>query len=589
LYIIVVFIQKRNVCWSFAISLTIFGKRIFYMPLEPFSERYPDEFLDRSEGNFHVLLEKMRLFYAATREGVSDGRCARRGMGKRFNYKEELEGIRVNQEGITSEEVAYELNDMLEGCIRHQDPTTAFNIIASPMFDAVAALALTSLYNPNVCWDFISGKLCLYEKKIVRMLGKLVGWSGADGFVVTGGKQAFAYAIRNGIARASHGKQGEMSEYVVLCSAVAHYSIEHVCDLLGISPGNCLRVAARATGEMDLQDLREKLESSFLQGKKIAAVIAVGGATIDLVPDPILLVRKVIDKVARDYELSYSPYLHVDSVITWAWLSFRGRLPTLSETTPQIRRKIESVVTKLRAIQYVDSFAVDFHKTGFCPYAAGVFIARDTENLAGTATRGYVIPENPEFGSLEPLRQTFENSRSAQPIVSIWVALRRMGLKGLRQFVLYQLEVCEAFKHKIRQSYSDHFEILNDQSNGWEIVLKPHFLESISWDSLQQASPHEQQAYTRECYALINEYWYAPLEEGRREYPVIGFVPKYSRKNIHEKAFPAFLIHPTSLHYDESAIDDMLEKIIGVKSAYDLQRHAFAGSYKLLHEMVPPR
>ena len=55
---------------------------------------------------------------------------------------------------------------MLEGCIRHQDPTAAFNIIPAPMLDVVAGLTLINLYNPNCTWDFISGKLCLFEKKL---------------------------------------------------------------------------------------------------------------------------------------------------------------------------------------------------------------------------------------------------------------------------------------------------------------------------------------------------------------------------------------------------------------------------------------
>lgn len=561
------------------------------MPLIPFTKKYPGEFLNRTEDNFNMLLEKIKLFYDETRIDIQDGKAGRRTLEDRFNYQKELKDVKINQKGISTKEVALEFNHMLSGCIRPHDPTTAFNIIPSPLFDSIAGVTLAALYNPNTCWDFISGKLCLYEKKIVRMLGGLVGWSNADGFVVTGGKQAIAYAINNGIRRASVNNRRNMDEYVVLSSTAAHYSIEHVCNYLGISPENCLRVASRPTGEIDLGDLKKKLEQSISQDKKIAAVIAVGGATINLIPDPILLIKRTIDQVVKDYHLNYTPYLHVDSVITWAWLSFKGNLSYLSKANSNILKKVQSVISKLTGIKYADSFAADFHKTGFCPYAAGVFIAKEPKNLLGITSSGYLPPENPSFGELEPLQQTFENSRSGLPIVSIWIAIRRMGLEGIREFILYQLEVCETFKQIIHERYSEHFEILNDHSNGWEIVLKPHFHRQLSWNCLQESSVEEQQRYIRDCYAFANDCWYSPFEEEALRYPVIGFIPKYSRKGTHEKSFPALLIHPTSLHYDEKGIKEMLENIFNIKSAFDLRRKGVDMSCieKHLDGMVPPR
>lgn len=563
------------------------------MPLIPFSERHPDEFLSRTEDNFDTFLETLKTFYNETREDIQDGKISRRNLDGRFNYKKELTNLKINQKGLDTQEISAEFNDMLKGCIRHQDPMAAFNIISSPLLASVAGMTLASLYNPNPCWDFISGKLCLYEKKIARMLGNLVGWPHADGFVVTGGKQSLAYAIKNGIGRASAKTPGKMDDYVVVCSALAHYSIEHVCDFLGISPGNCLRVATRPSGEIDLQALKTRLERAVLQGKKIAAVIAVAGATINLVPDPILSIKETIDLVVKEHRLDYTPYLHVDSVITWAWLAFDegSRNPSNFRASPKIMKKVQAVLSKLSGIKHADSFAADFHKTGFCPYAAGVLITKDFSALSGLIPDEYIPPEDPYFGELEPFRQTFENSRSGLSIISIWIALRKMGLEGLRQFVLYQLEVCELFKKKIRESYSDHFQVLNHRSNGWEIVLKPHFRSKISWDHLQKSSEEEQREYINNCHAFLNDCWYSPLEKGELQYPLIGFIRKYSRKGTYEESFPAFLIHPTSLHYDERAIDEMLEKLFSMKKTFDL-RHSKSTASSVeehLYAVTPPR
>lgn len=561
------------------------------LPLIPFSKRYSENFLSRTEDNFDILLDKIKIFYKKTRNDIKDGKISRRNLNNKFNYKEELKEVKINQKSISSEKVASEFNDMLKGCIRHQDPTAAFNIIPTPLFDTVAGITLASLYNANPCWDFISGKLCLYEKKIVRMLGGLVDWPKADGFVITGGKQAIAYAIKNGMGRANGNNPGKNNEYVVICSSAAHYCIEHVGSYLGIHSENCLRISSKTTGEIDLDDFKNKLEKSIQEGKKIAAVIAVAGATINLMPDPVRQMKNIIDEIAKKYDLEYLPHLHVDSVITWAWLSFKNDVSYLAKTNSVIARKINSVLSKIVDIKYADSFAADFHKTGFCPYAAGVFVTKDATNLVGMTSRGYVPLENPYFGEVEPLRLTIENSRSALPIVAIWIAIRRMGLEGLRQYIIYQMEVCELFKQKIKEKYDAHFEVLNEQFYGWEIVLKPHFYDQISWDSLQNASEEMQEDYIRDCYSLVNDYWYSPLEEENSFYPVIGFVPKYSRRGAQEKSFPALLIHPTSLHYDEEAVDEMLDKIFRVKNNFILrgEKSVFNEEKEYLHAVTPPR
>lgn len=564
------------------------------MPLVPFSKKNYNEFISRTEDNFDVLLEKINLFHKQTRLDIGIGKKARRNINERFDYNNELKDVQINQKGITTEEVSSEFNDILQGTIRHQDPKTAFNLIPSPMLDIVAALTLVNLYNPNTCWDFISGKFCLYEKKIVRMLGQLVDWPEADGFVVTGGKQALAYAIKNGMAKASLNFPAEMSDYVVICSELAHYSIEHVCHYLGISQENCLRVAATPSGEMDSRVLEETLIRAVSQGKRIAAVIAVGGATVNLVPDNILSVKQTIDHISKECKLNYIPYLHVDSVISWAWLAF-AKSPDKAwqnEVSPRVIQKIEHVLSKLSGIQYADSFAADFHKTGFCPYAAGVFIAKEPGNLIGMTLDGATSKENIRFGEAEIYRQSLENSRSGLAIASIWIALRRMGLDGFRNYIIYQLEVCELFKKKIREKYSSHFEVINEHTNGWEIVLKPHFSERLSWDQLQKSSPEEKKEYSKKCNLFLSSLWYDPLDNNQQcQVPVIGFVKSYSNKGSHQQSFPAFLIHPTSLHYDNDTIEEMLDGII--KTKIDFENHSEDNKSKFdetyLTQFVPPR
>jgi glutamate/tyrosine decarboxylase-like PLP-dependent enzyme len=563
------------------------------MKLIPFAEQYPGEFLERNEGNFNVFFDKLTQFHIGTRNDIGDGTNSRRRISNRFKYAEELKDCSINEKGIASEDVIGEFNDMISGSLRHQDPMTAFNIIPAPLLDVAAGLAILNLYTPNACWDFISGKICLYEKKIARMLGQLVNWSDAEGYVVTGGKQALIYAIKSGMGRAQLDSPAEIGDLVVICSNLAHYSIEHACHFLGISPENCIRVATKASGEMDPSALEQTLRRVAAENKRVATVIAVGGGTVNLVPDPIVEIKRVIDRSVQQLGLDYTPHLHVDTVISWAWLAFAKTSDSFwkKDQDPTVVNKIVSVVAKLEGINLADSFAADFHKTGFCPYAAGVYVVRQADCLIGLNNNSMGLGDELSFGEAEPYRETLENSRPANGIAAIWIALRRMGLDGLRKFILYQLNVCERFKQVIRKNHADHFEVLNDHTMGWEIVIKPKFHQKLSWDELQNSTVEEKQAYSEACHLFLKEFWYGPIEDETQKSPILGFIKSYSRKGKYEQAFPAFLIHPTSLHYNESIIRDLLTCFVNKKVRFEQNHNEMVvdEASEYLTRFVPPK
>jgi hypothetical protein len=100
--------------------------------LIPFSDLYPDEFLSRTEDNFPVLLEKLRFLYDRTRSDIADGTVSRRMPSGKYRYADRLAGIRMNENGMTTDQVWNELNEMLRGTIRPTDPMVAFNVTPHP-------------------------------------------------------------------------------------------------------------------------------------------------------------------------------------------------------------------------------------------------------------------------------------------------------------------------------------------------------------------------------------------------------------------------------------------------------------------------
>lgn len=189
------------------------------------------------------------------------------------------------------------------------------------------------------------------------------------------------------------------------------------------------------------------------------------------------------------------------------------------------------------------------------------------------------------FGQNEVYKDTLENSRAATGIVAAWIALRRMGLEGLREFLLYQMKVCQTFKKKMAEDYSGHFEVINHQSLGWEIVFKPHFDTKQSWSDLCASS--NQDEYLKQCQNFLNHIWFSPMKTQDFEIPVIGFVKSFATKHG-EKQLPAFLIHPTSLHYDDESIDEMLSRIVKAKSEY-IDQTSDSHEDDFLSSVVPPK
>jgi glutamate/tyrosine decarboxylase-like PLP-dependent enzyme len=458
-----------------------------------------------------------------------------------------------------------------------------------PLFDVIAGMTLFNLYTAESWWDLTGGNICLFERQIVSLLGQLVGWSDAEGFVVTGGKQSLLYAIKSGMSRANNRGKIAIDDLVVVSSQLAHFSIEHVCNYLGIRPSNSLRVATVPSGEISSAELEEVLCNAILSGKRIAAIIALGGATINLIPDSVQAIRQVVDNVVSLHHLDYSPYIHMDSVLSWPWLAFSAAEDNSwkERTSSRVIEKIDHVLSKLRETKHADSFAVDFHKLGFCPYPAGVFIAKEAESLSALPLDGQYPSKDVSFGEAEMFRSTLENSRSGVPVAAIWIALRRMGMEGFKNFVLYQLNVCEEFKKILRLEYGQDFEVINEHSNNCEVILKPHFGDRLSWDEIEDASEDVRQEYTQACYRFLDFVWYGNLDSHPYEVPVIGFVKSYARGES-QKHLPAFMIYPTSLHYNEENIRKMIDSIAGLKRTFDTIAGQADSTLKII-VTTPPR
>ncbi|WP_199867124.1 pyridoxal phosphate-dependent decarboxylase family protein [Paraclostridium sordellii] len=506
------------------------------------------EFLKSNESNFDVLLQKI----SAIHEHLNNKDLNPKFKVNTFSYNEILDEVAIPEKGASSEEVFENLAELFEGSIRTQSPYSLFNMVPSPLIDTVAASTITQLYNTNSLMDSFGGKVLLFEQKIARMLGKLAGWNDAHGVACNGGKLTLLYAVKSAISKIDPDSRnkGIDKNLVVLTNESSHYCVEHVCSILGLGSDNCIRIKSEDGWKMNIKNLLETIEEQHKNGKKVAAIICAGGTTINFACDDTVSVYKNVKELFENSNQDYFPYFHLDSVIGWLWMNFIGVSESeLNEKIPneKIRNKIMEVVKRIEGVSNFDSFGVDMHKNGLCPYSTSMFISKTDDNFDYLNDGKYSYGEDDyEFGNFRAYRYTFENSRPATGIVNSWIAMNRLGRTGFQDYLIKLKDISEELKTKLEES--EKISILN-KSLGWEIVFDIDFNRiekkyNGSYESIAKA-------FMQYCWDEVN---------AGKVVPLISIVPEY-------KIYPgdinntAFLIFPMSMYLDSEIISDIVIKL----------------------------
>ena len=217
---------------------------------------------------------------------------------------------------------------------------------------------------------------------------------------------------RHGVDVSEQGMQG-LPPVAVFTSGHVHASSLKVLALLGVGRGNVRRLAADATGRLDVEALRRSLAQ--LEGRP-AILIGNAGEVNAGEFDP-------IDTLA-DLAQEHDAWLHVDGAF--------GLFARLSPRTAHLARGVERA----------RSVTVDGHKWLNVPYDCG-FAFVDDVALLGKAfayTAAYLPgPDDPRPapGAIGP-----ESSRRARSL-SVWATLAAYGREGYRRLVERHLDLAQ--------------------------------------------------------------------------------------------------------------------------------------------------
>ncbi|WP_145573034.1 pyridoxal phosphate-dependent decarboxylase family protein [Yersinia mollaretii] len=459
-----------------------------------------------------------------------------------FSYLNELERDQSDAPADDTE-LFDDVAAYFQGAIRPQSRHSLFNMVPEPSMEATAAAWLATAYNTNSLMDAFGGEALLIEQKVARCIGAWAGWPQAMGIACSGGKFTIMYALKSALSRIAPGslRTGLPSDLVILCSEGSHYCVEHAASLLGLGSDNCLRVPGNSDGRMQADALRRILNEQHARGRRVAAIVCCGGTTINFNCEDTHEVRAIVEAFAHEHALQERPYLHLDSVIGWLYLTLLNadsaqlhqRVPD-----PRSRERIAEVLRRLRGIDGFDSLGVDFHKNGLCPYASSFFVARDHRFMDELGDGNYRYSDQDfQFGQFRAYRYTFENSRQSQGILSAWVNLRRLGRNGYADYL--------TSLHDARNSLADAFErhglfrVLNTSSLGWELVFEAPFGSDLI--ALALSYQDLAMSFMQECWTRVNAGY---------DLPLFSVVPDYRINNNPDAVTTGFLLYPMQQRAD---------------------------------------
>lgn len=309
---------------------------------------------------------------------------------------------------------------LAEGAADPADPLCAAHLHCPPLAVATAADLAASVLNPSLdSWDQAPAASAL-EAAVTRALAHAAGL--ADALVTTGGTESNQLALL--LARETRGAGVRL-----VCGANAHHSLPRAAWLLGLpdpvvvpAPGGVLDPAA-------LDEVLTTLAGPLL-------VAATAGTTDAGLVDPLAEIAGLC--------AAHGARLHIDAAYG-AGLMFSDRHRD-----------------KLAGLETAHTVALDLHKLGWQPIAAGLLaVARPAELAALHQRADYLnADDDTEAGFPDLLGRSLRTSRRPD-ILKVAVTLKTLGRTGLGALVD---QVCARARE---------FAALVDAHPGFELYARP--------------------------------------------------------------------------------------------------------------------
>jgi L-2,4-diaminobutyrate decarboxylase len=326
-------------------------------------------------------------------------------------------------DGIGAAEAIAELADLLgAGTADPAHRACAAHLHCPPLAVAAAADLLASVANASLdSWDQAPSASVL-EDEVIATLAGLVGFPVPSAGVLTGGgtesnlmglllARDAALRDRFDVDPALDGVPPEAAGRLrIVCSTLTHFSVARAAALLGLGERAIVPIEVDAAARMDVAAAAAALRAMRERGDVPIAVVATAGTTDHGAIDPLGPLAGIA--------APHGAWLHVDASY--------GGFALMSPAYAGL----------LAGIERANSVALDLHKLGWQPIAAGAFLTRDPASMGTLARRvAYLNPRDDEdAGYPNLLGRSLRTTRRAD-VVKIVATMRALGRTGLATLV----------------------------------------------------------------------------------------------------------------------------------------------------------
>jgi L-2,4-diaminobutyrate decarboxylase len=475
----------------------------------------------------------------------------------------------------TVEDVTTELVGYLKGMTIFGHPRTQQNVTPPPSIPSLIGVLLASLYNPNLGWDEYSRRVALAEVEATAITADLVGYDAtkAGGVFTFGGTGTNLYGVKLGIEKAIPGAMlnGVGDGAVLFASDVSHYCRFNIAGWLGLGVKNIEVIPTGADNAIDVRILAERARAVLREGRKIAAFIATMGSTDAFGLDDLEAIVRLRDELVKEFRLPYAPQVHADAVIGWAWSVFKDfsweRNPLAFR--PRTIRALAGIDRKMAHLHRADSVGIDFHKTGFCPYIASLFLTKDRNDFALLARDPAMMPYLFHSGEYKPGFFTLETSRSGTGILAALANLRLLGVEGWQALLGHIIEMTQLLREHLDGHEST--TVLN-RANFGPVTLFRVYPDEIDTFTVQEREFNDPAYRTHllrhnEYNRRIAAYVHGEAMAGRGI--VISMTECYRRTSYGEPivALKSYILSP---FVDEVNVEVLVNKIIEARAHVEM-------------------
>jgi L-2,4-diaminobutyrate decarboxylase len=324
-------------------------------------------------------------------------------------------------------------------------PHTAAHLHFPVLIPALAAeVALTAL-NPSMDSFDQAPAATIIEQLTLKWLCRLAGLPAtADGTFTTGGTQSnymglllardHFLASQWNWSALRKGLPPKSNRLRILCSEIAHFSVEKSAIQLGLGMDSVVKVAVDDRFCMRPHDLAEMIAQLRRDGFAPFAVVATAGTTDFGSVDPI----GAIAAIAAEAGL----WLHVDAAYGGAFLLSERLRP------------------KLNGIERAASVTIDFHKAFFQPISCGAFLLSDAAHFDLIRLHAdYLNPESYEQSGIPNLVTRSLLTTRRFDALKVWICFQTIGQRKFAGMVERLAELAEFVAEEI--SADPTFELLH--------------------------------------------------------------------------------------------------------------------------------